>query len=177
MITEDAVTSTTGSDWKVKSHTDPMWGTTNKNEDDRVHLTKWMPLQNTTDLMYIWIGAQKCLFSMYLTVLCLSYTLETPPFFPLKSFYCLDRPLDDKKQQKRQKQQKNKKNKYRKSETERTQRMLGPFNEDKRSPPHYLFKVMHLLGNVMFFMFIKTNVLPPPILVLFSLQKGYMGSI
>lgn len=36
---------------------------------------------------------------------------------------------------------------------------------------------MHLLGNVVFFMFIKANVLPPLILVLFSWQKGYMGRI
>lgn len=41
-----------------------------------------------------------------------------------------------------------------------TQRMLGLFNEDKQYP-HYLFKVMRLLGNVIFFMLIKANVLPP----------------
>lgn len=47
--------------------------------------------------------------------------------------------------------------------------MLGPFDEDKRYPLLYLFKVMHLLGNVssvfcfswLFFYFFNANVLPP----------------
>lgn len=70
--------------------------------------------------------------------------------------------------------------------------MLGPFNEDKRYPLLYLFKVMHLLGNVSsvlfcflcfvlflvaFFSFFNTNVLPPLVFVQFQCQKGYMGSI
>lgn len=33
---------------------------------------------------------------------------------------------------------KKKKSKYRESKTERTQRMLGPFNEDKQSPPLFI---------------------------------------
>jgi len=44
--------------------------------------------------------------------------------------------------------------------------MFGLFDEEKIIAPHYLFRVMHLLGNVLFFMFIKTNVLPPWVLVL-----------
>lgn len=63
--------------------------------------------------------------------------------------------------------------------------MLGPFNEDKRYPLLYLFKVMHLLGNVSsvfffsfaFFSFFNSNVLPPLVFVQIQCQKGYMGSI
>ena len=104
---------------------------------------------------------------MYLTVPCLSYTSETSSLFPSQKLLLLRQTTGRRKEN-------DKKNK---SETERTQRMLGPFNEDKRSPPHYLFKVMHLLGNVMFFYVYKNKCFTSPILVLFSCQKGFMGSI
>lgn len=143
-------------------------------EDVRVHLTKWMPLQNTSDLMYImnWCPNLFVLYVLNCTVSKLHFGDSS--LFPSQKLLLLRQTTG--RQKKRHKQHE-KRNKYRKSETEHTQRMLGWINKEK-DLPHYLFKVMHLLGNVMFFMFIKkTNVLPPLIFVLFSWQKGYMGSI
>lgn len=113
---------------------------------------------------------------MYLTVLCLSYTLGTSPFFPPKSFYCLDHWTTKKNKKNKKKKKEEKKRKYKKSKKERTQRMLGQFHDDKRSTPHYLFKVMHLLGNVMFFYVYKNKCFTSPVQfsVIFSWQKGYM---
>lgn len=130
MITEDAMTSATDSDWKARSHVDSTLARTSNDEDVAVHLTKWMPLQNTTDLMYImnWCPKMFVLYVLYCTVSKLHFGDSIPP---LESFYCWDRPLEEYKK----KEKKKEKEKYRKSETVHTQRMLGPFNEDKRYPP------------------------------------------
>lgn len=125
-----------------------MWVKTNNNEDVRVHLTKWMPLQNTTDLMYIMNWCPK------LFVLCVLNCTVSKLHFGDSSLLPSQKLLQLRLTTGKQKKEDKKKNKYRELNTERTQRMLGPFNEDKQSP-HYLFKVMHLLVNVMFFMFIK----------------------
>lgn len=53
---------------------------------------------------------------MYLTVLCLSYTLGTSPFFPPKSFYCLDHWTT----------KKNKKNKNKKKEEKKKGNIRNP---------------------------------------------------
>lgn len=132
------MTSTTDSDWKARSHVDSTWARTSNDEDVAVHLTKWMPLQNTTDLMYImnWCPKMFVLYVLYCTVSKLHFG---DSISPLGSFYCWDRPLEELKKTKntknKQTKKRKRKRKYRKSETVHTQRMLGPFNEDKRYPP------------------------------------------
>lgn len=75
---------------KRRSCVDPTWAVT-KDNDVKVHLIKWMPLQNTTDLMYI---TNRC---PQLFVLCVlnctvsklhSGVSPSSPLPPLKSYYC-----------------------------------------------------------------------------------------
>lgn len=82
---------------------------------------------------------------MYLTVLCQSYILESP-FSLSKAFFLLRRTTiggilgREKTQMKGERDQR-----------QHSERMSSLFNENNQYP-HYLFKVMHLLGNVILFL-------------------------
>lgn len=95
-------------------------------------------------------------------------------FFPLKSFYCLDRPQEDKMKDKKRWGKKLHTGNQRQNAHKECLVCL----KKKKNNPLSLFIQSHTFVVMFFFMFIKTNVLPPlNFSSIFSWQKGYMGSI
>lgn len=106
------------------------------------------------------------LFVLYVPNCTVSKLHFGEPIFPLESFFffCLDHRRDFW-------EEKNKKCEG--NQRQHTERMSSLFNENNQYP-HYLFKVMHLLGNVVFFMLKKQMFYLSWFSVLFSWQKGYL---
>lgn len=110
----------------------------------------------------------KIVCSLCTQLYCVKATLWRILHFPSQRLLLLRQTTGRRKKRKRLA------NKYRKSETEYTQRMFGLLHEEKgkrkktNNFPSLFIQSHAFVGYCSFFMFIRTNILPPWFLVLFS---------